>query len=109
MTRHGDGARALVDKHELERWRVAEQDAAEARAAQRPSVPAALRAYVIARDASRCHLCGQKCRAGDIHLDHVIPYSLDGETTAANLRVSHSWCNLRKHTRASYEQLMVIG
>lgn len=57
------------------------------------------RAAIIARDRSTCHLCGLLVPADDIHLDHVVPLALGGEHTAANLKVTHSLCNLRKGAR----------
>lgn len=54
------------------------------------------RSEIIERDRSTCYLCGQRCEPNDIHLDHVIPLSRGGSHTAANLRVTHGQCNIRK-------------
>lgn len=56
-----------------------------------------LRSEVFARDGLKCRYCGKtsRTRAG-LHLDHVIPFSKGGMTTAANLVVACETCNLRK-------------
>lgn len=68
-----------------------------------------LRAYIIERDRSICHLCGKKVEPGEIHLDHVIPLSLGGAHDETNIRVSHAFCNLSKHARPMNEQLALVG
>jgi hypothetical protein len=68
-------------------------------AARRPSIPTATRAAVIARDGLVCQLCGGDVEPGDMHLDHIEPYSKGGPTTVDNLQVTHSVCNMRKGAR----------
>jgi 5-methylcytosine-specific restriction endonuclease McrA len=34
-----------------------------------------------------------------VHIDHIFPLVLGGETTLGNLRVTHSICNIRKGAR----------
>ena len=67
------------------------------------------RAYIIERDASRCHMCRKKCKPNEIQLDHVIPISVGGTHTLENIRVACATCNLSKGARVRYEQLMLIG
>lgn len=67
------------------------------------------RAYVLARDRMRCHLCGGLVKYSDVHLDHVIPLSLGGSHDVGNLRVAHSRCNTQKGARARNEQIMLFG
>jgi hypothetical protein len=67
------------------------------------------RAYIIERDKSRCHICGEKCRPDEITLDHVIPLSKGGTHAEENLRVAHLSCNARKRDRAANDQLLLIG
>lgn len=67
------------------------------------------RAYIIERDASRCHMCRKKCRQDEIHLDHVIPLARGGAHTLENLRVACATCNLSKGARERCEQLMLVG
>lgn len=67
------------------------------------------RAYIVARDKSRCHLCGKACRDEEIHLDHLIPLSRGGTHAPENLRVACAKCNLEKGARARGEQLLLVG
>lgn len=67
------------------------------------------RAAIIARDKSRCHLCGKRVPKAQIHLDHIVPLAAGGEHTARNLAVAHSSCNTRKGARAANDQLRLVG
>lgn len=67
---------------------------------RRDKLPRQLRRAVLERDGLRCQLCAEPVDPGDVHLDHVVPVSLGGPTTAANLQVTHSQCNLRKGNRS---------
>lgn len=69
-------------------------------AARRPAISQAIRAAVLARDGLVCQLCGGDVELGDVHLDHVKPFSKGGPTTVQNLQVAHSTCNIRKGNRA---------
>jgi hypothetical protein len=57
-----------------------------------------LRTLVAARAHYRCEYCHspQIVTAQTFHVDHVVPQSKDGATTAANLCYSCPRCNLRK-------------
>ena len=55
-----------------------------------------VRSEVIARDGLKCGICGTPVAQADIHLDHIVPWSKGGTTDAANLRVTHSRCNILK-------------
>jgi len=46
-----------------------------------------------------CYLCGKVIPIGKRQVDHVIPITRGGKHSAENLRVVHSRCNLRKHTK----------
>lgn len=49
------------------------------------------------RDGARCQLCGAEARTGaTLHVDHVIPWSKEGETTLENLQVLCHVCNIGK-------------
>lgn len=65
-------------------------------AARRPTITPALRARVIERDGLVCGICLGAVEPADVHLDHIKPFSKGGPTTFANLRVTHSVCNMRK-------------
>lgn len=54
------------------------------------------RRAIIARDESKCYLCGKLCEESEIHLDHVVPLSRGGEHSARNIRVACAPCNLSK-------------
>ena len=69
-------------------------------AARRPGISPTIRAAVIARDGYTCQLCGGGVEPGDVHLDHIKPFSKGGPTTVHNLQVTHSLCNIRKGNRA---------
>lgn len=66
------------------------------------------RAYIIERDAGRCHVCGKKCRADEIHLDHLIPVAAGGAHAPENLAVACARCNLSRGARGA-AQLLLMG
>jgi hypothetical protein len=64
-------------------------------------IPVALRRLVINRSGDRCEYC-QLSQAGQIatfHIDHVIPDSAGGETSAENLALACVSCSLKKGAR----------
>lgn len=74
-----------------------------------PVVEPIERAAIVARDKSRCHICGKRVPAKQIHLDHIVPLAAGGEHTARNLAVAHATCNVRKGPRAANDQLRLVG
>jgi hypothetical protein len=62
-------------------------------AASRERIPADVRRAVFERDRGRCADCGSDF---DLQYDHVIPHSLGGASTVANLQVLCAGCNRRK-------------
>lgn len=66
---------------------------------RRPSIPSWMRSEVIARDGLTCQLCYGEVDTNDIHLDHVLPFSMGGATDPSNLQVAHSRCNMSKGAR----------
>jgi hypothetical protein len=61
--------------------------------AGRSPVPVEVRRAVFERDGGRCAECGSNF---DLQYDHVIPHSLGGATTVANLQLLCADCNRRK-------------
>lgn len=54
---------------------------------------------ILERDGLWCYLCESAVEPDDIHFDHVVPLSKGGEHSMANIRVTHSRCNLSKGDR----------
>lgn len=63
---------------------------------RREPLPPTLRQRVIDRDGYVCQICKQDVEPGDVHIDHIKPYSKGGRHVLRNLQVTHSTCNLRK-------------
>ncbi|MGO9569504.1 MAG: homing endonuclease associated repeat-containing protein [Desulfomonilaceae bacterium] len=58
-----------------------------------------LRFRVLSRDSFKCQACGRSPATEhgvQLHVDHVIPWSLGGSTTAENLRTLCERCNIGK-------------
>lgn len=73
-------------------------------------------ADLAARDKYRCHLCGKRVdtsitgRGPQVAtIDHLVPLSLGGDHSWANVALAHKGCNSRKAARGAGEQLMLIG
>lgn len=64
-------------------------------------IPASLRLLVINRAGNRCEYCGlsQFGQAATFHIDHVVPVTAGGQTTADNLALACVSCSLRKAAR----------
>jgi HNH endonuclease len=65
------------------------------------NIPAALRRLVIQRSGDRCEYCtlSQAGQIATFHIDHVIPDSASGETSAENLALACVSCSLKKGAR----------
>lgn len=85
--REGRARRRLERAHA----RLAHDDAGTA--PRREPIPRAVRLAVFERDGGRCAGCGATF---ELQFDHVIPLSLGGATTVANLQVLCAECNRRK-------------
>ena len=66
-------------------------------------IPAALRAFILKRDDHRCSYVandGTRCLARhNLQIDHIVPFSIGGETTESNLRTlcaSHNQFEAKK-------------
>ena len=60
-----------------------------------------LRFDVFKRDGYKCVICGRSpvTHSVDLHVDHIKPYSLGGETFLENLQTLCSDCNLGKSNK----------
>lgn len=67
-------------------------------------IPVSLRRLVIARARNRCEYCGlaQEGQEATFHIDHVIPTSVGGPTTAENLALACVSCSLYKGARQQF-------
>lgn len=64
---------------------------------ERNRVTPRVRAQIIARDGSRCRMCGATAVGGArLHVDHVIPIDRGGRSTMDNLQTLCQECNLGK-------------
>lgn len=59
---------------------------------------------ILARDGLVCHICGTDVELDDIHFDHVIPLAKGGAHSMDNIHVSHSRCNMKKHTKILFTE-----
>lgn len=73
------------------------------------------RMKVFARDKWRCQLCGKPVDRDakaphplSVTLDHVVPMSVGGDHTYANVQCAHFLCNSIKGNRGS-QQLALVG
>ena len=64
-------------------------------------IPVRVQRFVVARARGRCEYCGlaQEGQEATFHLDHIIPQSTGGPTTASNLALACVSCSLRKEAR----------
>ena len=65
------------------------------------NVPSELREEVAQRAGHRCEYCGlsQSGQEARFHVDHIVPRSAGGDTTAENLALACVSCSLRKWAR----------
>ena len=55
------------------------------------------RAIVLMRDGAKCRLCGATPQSGStLHVDHIVPWSLGGQTVLENLQILCEQCNIGK-------------
>lgn len=92
------------------------KDVRRARQKQAPKVEAIYRTKVYARDGWICQLCMEPVDRDLKHpdpmspsLDHILPLSLGGAHTMANVQLAHLACNVRKGAEPQGEQLRLAG
>jgi len=66
------------------------------------------RSRILARDRHRCQYCGVKGGPFDLTIDHIIPRSRGGQTSAENLCAACFACNQRKGDRTPEEARMPL-
>jgi hypothetical protein len=65
----------------------------------REAVSPSVRYEVLVRDKSTCRRCGRTSSDTELHVDHILPWSLGGPTVPENLQVLCAECNLGKSNR----------
>lgn len=87
-------ARTLRRQGEISRARsLVTVGAAPAGTHRRAGIPDSLRQHVMHRDGGACRRCGS---IHELQMDHIIPVSRGGATSAENLQVLCGPCNRRK-------------
>lgn len=68
------------------------------------------------RDSWKCHLCGRRVERAKRYpdplspsVDHLVPLAEGGAHSYANTALAHLTCNVRKGTKATGEQLRLVG
>jgi len=61
------------------------------------------RQAIYDRDDGICHLCGEPVPRENFTLDHLVPISLGGPHTSANVAIAHASCNFRRGTKSVEE------
>lgn len=71
---------------------------------------------IAKRDKYKCHICRKRINMNldckdkySATMDHLIPLSLGGDHSYANIRLAHRSCNSSKGNRAVNEQLLLFG
>ena len=54
---------------------------------------------IAERDGWACHICGDEVTRADWSIDHLVPLSLGGEHTRANVKIAHRSCNASRGNR----------
>jgi len=66
------------------------------------------RLRIFMRDKFRCQYCGDKKRAGELTLDHILPRSRGGDNSPVNVVTACVACNNRKGNRTPAEARMPL-
>jgi hypothetical protein len=97
-------------------WREANSDRHKANVMKRRAMrrgaavgePISLEA-LFQRDGRRCHICTRLVKRADASMDHLIPLSLGGEHSWANVALAHLACNKQRGAGRLPAQLRLIG
>ncbi|MFG1461765.1 HNH endonuclease [Xanthobacter sp. DSM 24535] len=94
--------RADAERSALEGRREADRERSRARREECPEKEwIRLRALVFARDGFACVYCG--AQGGNLHCDHVMPFSRGGRSALQNLATACDTCNSAKRDRTPEE------
>lgn len=61
---------------------------------------------VMKRENQICSSCGKSVQDGDVHFDHIIPFSKGGSSEESNIRLLCDSCNLKRSNRFEAEYLV---
>lgn len=118
-------ARGMCSSHYSTWWKQANPDRAREVSALSHQRRRALKAGVFVervdrnvifeRDKWRCHLCGKAIPCRSVYpdplspsIDHIVPLSMGGDHSYANIAAAHLSCNVAKGNRGGGEQLALI-
>jgi hypothetical protein len=86
-------ARDMREKQRIDRAQAIAAMGSLPRSPIRGAIPDDLKLFVFTRDGGCCRKCGSR---NEIQYDHVIPVSMGGATSEANLQILCGPCNRRK-------------
>jgi hypothetical protein len=70
------------------------------------SIPRPVQFRVLKRENQICSVCGNPVQDGDIHFDHIIPFSKGGSSDESNIRLLCDRCNQSRSDRYEAEYLV---
>jgi 5-methylcytosine-specific restriction endonuclease McrA len=73
---------------------------------KRVGFSAHFRESIFIRDRWVCGICRKHVKRLDASIDHLVPVSRGGTNDAANLRLAHLRCNVRRHNRGPAQLLL---
>jgi HNH endonuclease len=104
---HGDERSCRIFGHICPVFHVAEPftETKELRNIRR-SISRSVQFRVLKRENQICRQCGQAVKDGDIHFDHIIPWSKGGPSDEHNVQLLCGACNRRKSNSFENEHLV---
>jgi 5-methylcytosine-specific restriction endonuclease McrA len=66
------------------------------------------RRNIYARDKNKCQYCGRRFPTSELSLDHVIPRSMGGKSTWANMVCACTGCNVKKGGRTPKQARLTL-
>ena len=110
LTRNWKKANKAKESEYHKKWKRNNKDTVlagdmrrRARRRNAPVIENVSRMAVYERDNGICYLCDKPVALEDLHIDHVIPLSRNGEHSYRNMKTAHAECNLRKGTKLPTE------